>query len=137
MNDVGSSGLSGSVRPSRMLLVRRGGSSMATVLHGMVIGLKVCDRLLTIPRASSKVDAFTLEVDMELEKGRTSRKGQKGKKGKKVKKEEKDDKSDSDDDDNIHRFQIRVSKVVNLYALEAYLKGQAAWDNDVLEAISK
>ena len=37
---------------------------------------------------------------------------------------------------NIHRVQVRFSKTVDLHPLQAYLNGQVAMDNTVLEAIT-
>lgn len=37
---------------------------------------------------------------------------------------------------NVHRVQVRLSKTLDLFPLEAYLSGQAPFDNIVLEAIT-
>ena len=79
------------------------------------LNAKLRSRRLIVCRCSRKVDAFHLSIDMDSEKGRPSR----------------------DNEDNTFRVQIRGSKEVNLYALDAYLKGHGEHGNDVTEAISE
>ena len=63
-------------------------------------------------RATKDVGQRTLTIDLDLEK-----KGQSTGR-------------------NTHRVQLRVSKILDLYPLEAYLRGQSGFDNAVLEAIT-
>ena len=68
---------------------------------------------LMCSRCGKPQEALTLHVNMDKEKGRP------------------------DTGKNIHRFQIRKAKTMDLYPLQAYMAGQIGFDASVLEAISK
>ncbi|OJD34765.1 piwi domain-containing protein [Diplodia corticola] len=62
-----------------------------------------------------KMDSITLEVDLDVERGRNPREDRKGK--------------------NKHRFHMRSTKILRFDLLGAYLGGKADYGNEITEAI--
>lgn len=86
---------------------------MAIVLLGTFYSSRLVPSDLTHSRSGKPQEALTLHVNMDTEKGRP------------------------DTGKNIHRFQIRKAKTMDLYPLQAYLTSQGPFETPVVEAISK